>query len=161
MDTHKATPVWGYRLQADAETLSQASLSGAPDQPPPQRHKDSPLDPKFCRDSGCLGMAAPSQEHHVPTLGPRTLRLRAQRSQGRERRLGQTSPHQRAGHIPHRPRQWVHWRPTAGKKPGETQTCSNESAQKESGSQSGPNSDKLTAWLPQGCVFKNAKNVKW
>ena len=150
MDTHTAGHIWGYRLQVHHKMFSQASLSGALDsekldKPAPHRRGAmtlTPPDPKFCKDSRCLGVAAPSQEHRVPTLGPCTLRLRVQQSQGRERRLSQTGSHQRAGHIPHRPRRWVHRRPTDGKKPGETgaigdggtQTCSNESAQKESGS---------------------------
>ena len=48
-------------------------------------------DPKFCRDSRCLGVAAPSLERRVPTLRPRTARLRAQRSHGEGARSGWSS----------------------------------------------------------------------
>ena len=54
MDTYKATPVWGYRLQAHPETLSQASLSGAP-------------------DSEKLDKPAPSTEAQRQPSGPQVL----------------------------------------------------------------------------------------
>lgn len=173
MDIQKAAHIWGYRLRVCHEMPSQASLSGAPDSEkldkpvPPQRRDDSHLSrPQVLQGLQMPGCGRPLPGVQCPYAGaPHSeAQSAAEPGRGSSVRLvltGQpgTYPRDHGSGSPGDPLLARNLERCERSETEGPRTCSHESAQKESGSQSRPSSVWLMALLTQGCVFKKA--VRW